>query len=660
MGRRFLNIIDTIRIITSVSGIVLTLVGIYFSKYFLVFFLFLPLLLLINKNANTNVFQPVSIGTNKKQRTLFFSLLIICYFLMLQLLFIFIFNPKLISNFVIKFSYFFFTSFALFLTILFLDNSNNNNSNYAEYLTLFSIIFWGILIRIIIYFEYPLYIGIDTWWHALMYKGIVRTGYVQSYVLYYSKFPMFHVYSAIVSIISSFYNNLFYDKLLFIMIIIVPETIISVIITYLMIRKLFINAKVSLIAGLIISINMIHVLWSYWIIAMSLAIIYSIIFIFICFKILKTNSYDFTLLTISIVIAIAIIPTHPLYTLIVILFVILLVTTLTTSAFVQSSFLRSFRRLRNEFLKKLTTLLLVITWSYWSITEYILKTHIINSLRFLFKFEILIVKSISSPISDFFKYSSITIFIVLAFYGILILLNHLKDSVLSKNNIHTKLPLSLLFCLVGLALLVFAGISLMLNLTAFFPDRWPPFIAELLIIPVSVSVYSLLKTKNRYSSILLIVILVMLLLTNFLYPGFYPEGSIQDIDPNNYEHGQNMGAIYSILFFRTYNPEAIFGSDLLLDPVFGYYQLNHVIVSYYWINNRTPPVDIMLLRQDILSGERFYHADHNFRGIISLHKTFRYSMFNSYIFNIIYSNNYIIGLYKIRQCEGNLTLKIKK
>ncbi|NJE45909.1 hypothetical protein E3E35_00500 [Thermococcus sp. GR7] len=619
---------DIINTIIGVMGIIISITGIYLHKYFLVFFLFLPLLLLTTpKNITFNA-VPMTNGTNRKHSNLSLILLVIDSLLILQLLFAYILNPKLVLNPQIKFAYLVTISCILLFAIL------THKSKRQSYFILLLIILWSITIRVVIYFEYPLYIGIDTWFHALMYKGIIWTGHVQPYVLYYSKFPMFHIYNAVTSMIC---HPL--DKTLFVVTIMIPESILSITSVYLLVKKFLSSDNVGLIGAMLIGINMTHVLWSYWVIAMSLAVIYSMIFLLVYSKIFEVNDHREILL--ATIVSIAIIPTHPLYTVVLILFAVVML--------IFNSFLQWTPSLSPEDAKRsryptliLIVILLIATWGYWVGTEYIVKTHIAASLRFLFRFQILMIKEVPTPISNFLKLSGVTTFVVISLYGTWVLLGSLSSKRIHNRDLRIRM---LSLSLAGLALFGFAGTSVVLKLTAFFPDRWMPFIFGVLTIPVSVSMYLLLSRQNKLALITLSTLLITLVFTNFLYPGFYPEGSLQSINPNNYEHGQKIEAVYAVNFLHTNYQNMSFGSDLLLHPVFGYYQLQNTIVSYYWINWIKAPVDIELIRWDILNGEYFYHADNHFRGIVYLNADFREKLFSSYDRCNVYINNEVVAIY---------------
>lgn len=179
--------------------------------------------------------------------------------------------------------------------------------NQSSYIVLLKIYLLSILISSKLYFSYPSLIGIDPWFHVNFINSMIEQNIIPK-IFSYEYFPLSHIYVAISALITGLFDlkNIYF-------ILCVVERF-SVFFVYLFVLSVS-NKKIGLISSLFFSMLDYTILWSYYLIPLSVEILYFTFLLFLLFKINKNNYVQHYL--ISLIIITSIIGTHHLSSVII-------------------------------------------------------------------------------------------------------------------------------------------------------------------------------------------------------------------------------------------------------------------------------------------------------------------------------------------------------
>lgn len=171
------------------------------------------------------------------------------------------------------------------------------------FITLFKIIILSLTLYLSLYHEFPRILGIDAWWHNFWTQDIINNGHVtigefgsNDYYL----FPVFHIWSAIIQMVTSVstYNAIFLGTTVMIAI--------SSLFVFLIGEKL-VNVKVGILAALVLPLTDQFIGRGSAIIAMSLAFCF---FPALLYLILAHDKKRFSDILLAILFSVTLILTH--------------------------------------------------------------------------------------------------------------------------------------------------------------------------------------------------------------------------------------------------------------------------------------------------------------------------------------------------------------
>jgi len=154
--------------------------------------------------------------------------------------------------------------------ILFYDYKKNS------YLILLEIIIISIVVRASIYFEYSTVYGNDTFFHIKNIQLILSNGILPATLDTYINYPYFHLLVASISQITclSAKNALFFISII---------EILGSLFVFLIARQ-FVSKKMALFSTMMITLAPYYIYWGFWLIPMTLGIVFFIIIIYLFIK----------------------------------------------------------------------------------------------------------------------------------------------------------------------------------------------------------------------------------------------------------------------------------------------------------------------------------------------------------------------------------------
>ena len=354
----------------------------------------------------------------------------------------------------------------------------------SSFWTFSKIIVLAILIRSSIYYQFPGVVGVDPFYHIDFINYLLMNGFLRIGDTYFH-FPAMHIFVAAVSIIS---NLSPIDSFFFIGII----EVISLIFVYLLGKKLF-NNQIGLLSCLIISLSSEHILWGYWIIAMSFALCLIPMLIYILFTKNDKNNKIYTIFVLFIILIVYL--THTVASFVLLLY--LIIYWFFSHSMNILPFNCSKRNLFGIFFVVISLLLLSFYWIYISdFFEYI-GGSIVNSFRFT-KWDKSSVSGTKSLIESTWDYLGINLFGFFSIIGTLFILNIKNRNI---NRIH--LILTSLCMTICVFFLYISGSNAVLF------GRWPVFIMLFLSIPCSLGIYMTLFISKKYQLVTIVIVLLI-------------------------------------------------------------------------------------------------------------------------------------------------------
>lgn len=171
----------------------------------------------------------------------------------------------------------------------------------SKYICLFQIFLLVLFARATVYYQFPGPIGVDPWYHFAFINRLIESGNIPD-LGSYKDFPLFHLLiSSILMLTGLTIKNSSFVMGGFIMFI--PIVFIFVI------GKTLFNDKIALIGALILSISNEFSIWSFWIIPMSLGLVFFTIIIYFYIK-----PYNVRFSILKLILAPTIIFTHTIST----------------------------------------------------------------------------------------------------------------------------------------------------------------------------------------------------------------------------------------------------------------------------------------------------------------------------------------------------------
>lgn len=164
-------------------------------------------------------------------------------------------------------------STVLFLGILYSPKSSSNNC-----LLLSQVILFGMLLTYSQLFVVPSIVGVDPWYHEMFTQMIINKGHIPTGDLY-SNLPIFHLLVSNISI----FTNLDY-KLASALSISFLQIFLDVIALFLIGKLLFNNAKIGLLAGLLLVISNVHLAMGFAPIPNTLGLPLFLLMLFLIFR----------------------------------------------------------------------------------------------------------------------------------------------------------------------------------------------------------------------------------------------------------------------------------------------------------------------------------------------------------------------------------------
>lgn len=362
-----------------------------------------------------------------------------------------------------------------------------NNEKHVPVILLETVIV-GLFLRASIYFEFPTVYGYDPFFHIASVKEIVTQGFITPQLLNYVNFPYTHIFTASVAEITDIgLKNAYFT--------IAILEIVGSLFVFLIAKKL-INTRIGLISAMLIVLAPYNLFWGYWIIPMSLGLVFFMIILYLFIKKEIKPSINLSLLLIffclSSIIVHAIAPFIAWITL-VLLFVGYLLYKILLDVRKDSSGFKSVN---------LIILFGIALFSYWMYTTRYqgldqFSTFLGSLVESLNKMDLGSVTSLTltqsySPISIFLRDLP---FIILLFFAIL-------GSLLMLNKKLNKINFALIFSFFSLICLIY-GLSFV-GIGTILPDRWFTFIEVLMIIPAAYGIY-LLTFSQKNSKIRFII-----------------------------------------------------------------------------------------------------------------------------------------------------------
>jgi uncharacterized membrane protein len=192
----------------------------------------------------------------------------------------------------------------------------SRREGWSDWLIIFEIILlslnlmWGVTLK------YPLYFGdTDTLVHLNLTNTILQTGHVETYDVYYQHYPLYHIFTAIGSLIT----GLSLKTSLFVFMGLSWQA--GIVFSYLIFKKLSDSRKLAAVACLLLASSSQLIFYSSYAIARSLAFVFLLFWIYLIFD---KAQRDFRYLLLSFIAMAAMIMTHHINVLFVVPLLVLI------------------------------------------------------------------------------------------------------------------------------------------------------------------------------------------------------------------------------------------------------------------------------------------------------------------------------------------------
>lgn len=359
----------------------------------------------------------------------------------------------------------------------------NANRAYLTFI-LAKIFIIGILLRASVFYQFPGPVGIDPWYHINFVEQLLIQGHVPEELGKYISFPVMHI---IVASLSQLTGLGVKDSYFMIGVI----EIASLIFVFLIAREIF-NEKIGLLSVLMLIVSSEHILWGYWIIAMTLGIaLVPILTFFLFSQQRERKNLNYKLFIILILVLVTV--THTVAS-----FAILIVLVATWIAHFIYKTLWKLENFEQHVGLTLIMLFSVMLIGYWMYASGFIG-YVAESIKFAFSMDIWEgEKMYGGVVESSWNYLSMYTFGFFAILGSLYVLNIQKEE-------YSQIPIVITAWVVTF----FVFVSFFLGRNAILFGRWPVFIEILLAIPCSLGLLAMSAlSKKRVLSVLFVLVIV--------------------------------------------------------------------------------------------------------------------------------------------------------
>ena len=364
------------------------------------------------------------------------------------------------------------------------------------YVILLEILIIGLVLRASIYFEFPTVYGYDPFFHITGIQSIETQGFITSQLENYANFPYTHILASVIDQMTNVGAKAAYFTISII-------EIIGALFIFIIAKKLT-NTTIGLISALIIVVAPYNLNWGYWIIPMTLGLVFFIIVLYLLIVREEHQSIKISVLLLFFCFSSILVHTIASFAILVILLLL----------FACHLFYRFFVKTEDGGKKPFGSINLIILFgitlfSYWMFVYRspgvdLFSSFIRSLVNSFSRMDMGAVGSVTlaptyNAMSIFLRDLPFIILLFFALFGSMLLLNQKLD----------RKKFSWVF--VGLAITLFLYGAGFLGISAVLPDRWFAFAEIILVIPAAYAIYLLVFIQtNRKRQVILSAVIIFI------------------------------------------------------------------------------------------------------------------------------------------------------